>query len=105
MHATDKMFDKICLKAIKDTFVSNMWSVTRGWGRGGGVLSFLLRGNIQQKRKFQTFGLAERPSPQFVPLVEHTDLSAWKNLKKMLRLLTDMILKEYFFPKQQICDM
>ena len=33
LYATDKTFGKICLKAIRETFSSNMWSVIRG-GKG-----------------------------------------------------------------------
>ena len=29
MHATDKIFDKVCLKTITDTIFPNMWSVIR----------------------------------------------------------------------------
>ena len=33
MHATDKIFGKICLKAIRDTFFPNMWpEITGGTG-------------------------------------------------------------------------
>ena len=32
-YTASKTFGKICLKAIRDTFFSNMWSVIRG-GKG-----------------------------------------------------------------------
>ena len=32
MHGSGKTFDKICLKAIRDTIFSNMWSMSVGRG-------------------------------------------------------------------------
>ena len=42
MHTAGKMFGKISLKAIRDTFFSNMWSVIRG-GTGVTVFFFFWR--------------------------------------------------------------
>ena len=56
IYTTGRIFVKICLKAIRDTFFSNMWSVIKG-GRGTEV-------DIQQKGKVQIFSLAGgRPPP------------------------------------------
>ena len=67
MHAAGKMFGKISLKAIRDTFflIRGLWSGEgQGWqfffGGWGG------EGDIQKKGKVQTFGLAVRPpNPPF----------------------------------------
>ena len=48
--------------------------------------------DIQQKRKVQTFWLAGR-APKLPVLVGHSDLSIRKTLRRMLDLLTVMILK------------
>ena len=60
-YATDKIFGKICLKTIRDTFFSNMRSVIMG-GKGNW-------GDIQQKGKVQTFSPVGGPLPQSLPLV------------------------------------
>ena len=57
--ATEKVFGKICLKIIKDTFFPNMCSVI---SRGTGGPKVLVGGDIQQKGKLQTYELAGRPS-------------------------------------------
>ena len=62
---TDKIFGKISLKTIRDTFFSNMWSAISG---GTGGLKVLVGGDIQQKGKLQTCGLAGRPPTRFPPL-------------------------------------
>ena len=74
MNASGKNFDKISLKAIRDTFSSNMWSVIK-------------------KVKVQTFWLAGRPSTQFPPLVGYPDLPVRKTLRRVIDLLIVMILK------------
>ena len=53
--ATEKIFGKICLKIIRGTFFSNMWSAVSG---GTGGLKVLVGGDIQQKGKLQTYGIA-----------------------------------------------
>ena len=60
IYAADKIFGKIGLKAIGDTFFFNMWPVVRG---GTGEPNLLVGGDIQQKRKVQTFSLPGRPPP------------------------------------------
>ena len=63
IHAAGKIFGKICLKAIRATFFSNIWSVIRGekgdWG------------DIQQIGKVQTFSLAGGP-PLLTPSLSVT---------------------------------
>ena len=49
--------------------------------------------NIQQKRKVRTFGLSERPSSHFLPSVRHPNLPIRQTLRRVLGLLTVMILK------------
>ena len=44
IHASCKIFDKICLKAIRDTFFPNMWFVIKGQGT-----QFFCGCDIQQK--------------------------------------------------------
>ena len=83
IHASGKIFDKICLKTIIDAFSSNMWSVI--WEQGDSI--FWWRWHIQQKGKVQTFWLAGRP-PKFFPLAGHPPA-----LRRVLDLLTVMILK------------
>ena len=87
IHASDKIFDKICLKAIRDTFFSNMslWSGDRG-------NQFFSAGDIRQKEKVQAFWHAGRP-PKFPPLVGYLDLLIRKTLKWVLDPLTLMIFK------------
>ena len=90
MHDTGKLFGKIYIKAIRDAFFSNM-CVVCDQGRDRGTHFFGGR-NIQQKGKVQTVWLAGR-SPQFPRLVEDPDLPIRKTLKRVLGLLTVMILK------------
>ena len=78
---------KIFLKAIRDTFFSNMQSVFRDRGT-----PFFSGDDIQQKMKVQTSWLAGRP-PKFLPLVGNSDLPIRKTLKRVLDSLTVMILK------------
>ena len=88
MHAPGKIFDRICLRAARDTFFSRIYGV---WSGDRWTQSFA-GGNIQQKEKVQTFWFAWRP-PKSPSLVGHPDLPIRKNLRKMLDLLTVMILK------------
>ena len=65
MHAWDKMFENICLKATRDTFFQYvLWSGDRG-------TQFFGLGDIQQKKKVQNF-LASRETSKFSPLVGHS---------------------------------
>ena len=59
IYAAGKIFGKNGLKAIRDTFFSNTWSVFRG---GTGGPNFLVD-DIQQNWKVQTFSLAGRAPP------------------------------------------
>ena len=78
IYTARKSFDKICLKAVRDTLFSNMCSV-EGEGR-------LTGGNIQQIGKVQTFSLA-RGLPEFPPLVWHPNLSIRKIEECLFSLL------------------
>ena len=73
MHASGKTFDKICLKAVRDTFFSNIWSVIRGQSH-----SIFGGSDIQQLEKVQTFWLAEGPH-KLPPLVGEHDLPSGKS--------------------------
>ena len=86
MHAARKVFDKVCLQVIRDTFFANRWSVIAGGVSG---LSFL----VQQNGKVPSFGLEWRP-PKCTPLVGHLDLHIKKTLRSIFGLLTVMILKK-----------
>ena len=88
--ATDKMFGKICLKIIRNTFFSNMWSAISGGTRG---LKVLVRGDIQQKEKLQTYGFSGRHPNQFPSLVRYPDLPIRKTLSRVLGLFTAITLK------------
>ena len=90
--ATEKIFGKICLKVIRDTFFSNMWSAISGVT---GRLKVLVEGDIQQKGKLQTYGLAGRPPhTQFPPVVGHPDLPIRKTLRRVLVCLLQWSWKE-----------
>ena len=80
IYTAGKMFGKICLKAIGDTFFSNICSVIRGGKADWGW-------HATQGGKFKLFVLQEGTLCQFSPLVWHP------NPPRMLRLLTVMILK------------
>ena len=88
MHVSDKMFDRTCLKAVRVAF----FPIYGVWSRGRG-LNFLSGGDIKQKGKVQTFWLAGGP-PKFSPLVGHPDLSIRKTLRRVIDLLTVMVLKK-----------
>ena len=76
------------------TVLLYMWSNISG---GTGGLKVLMGGDIQQKGKLQTYGLAGRlppPPTQFPPLVGHPDIPIIrKTLRRVLDLFTAMILK------------
>ena len=61
MYAAGKIFVKICLRAIGDTFFCNMWSVIRG--RIGEIN--LLMGVMSNRKgaKFGLLGLQGDPPP------------------------------------------
>ena len=82
-----RVFDRICLKAVRDTFfpIYWVWSGDRGTQFFSGV-------DIQQKGKVQTFWLARRRA-KFPPLVGHPDLPIRKTLRRVLDLLIVMNLK------------
>ena len=67
-----------------------MWSAISG-GKGG--FKVLVGGDIQQKGKLQTYGLAGRANTQLLPLVGHPDLPIRKTLRRVLGLFDAMILK------------
>ena len=76
MCSTGKIFDKICLKAIRDTFfqyvVCNQRKVGVRHEEKGGDPIFLVRSDIQQRDKVQTFEHEwGEPSP-VSPLVENS---------------------------------
>ena len=83
MRASDKIFDKICLKAT--TSFSNMWPVIKGQGD-----SIFWWGWYLTEAESWNFWLAGR-SPKFPPLVGHPDLPIKKTLRRVLD--TVMILK------------
>ena len=58
MHASGKIFDRICLKADGDSFFFQYRYGVRSEDRG---TQFFGAGNIQQKGKVQNFWLAGRP--------------------------------------------
>ena len=66
-------------------WIYGVWSGNRGNKLFG-------RGDIQQKGKIQTFWLAGR-LPKFSHLVRHPDRPIRKTLRRVLGLLTVMILK------------
>ena len=101
MGAAGKLFGKIGLKVISKTFFQY---VVSDHARNGGT-QFFGEGDILQKGKVQTFGLAPL---QVSPLVAHPDLPIRKTPGKVLGLLAVMFLKrvsEYFLSKQQIYSM
>ena len=57
IYAAGKIFGKIFLRAVRDIFFSNIWSVIRG---GIGGLNFFVISNIREK--FKLLGLQGDPS-------------------------------------------
>ena len=86
IYATGKVFGKMCLKAIRDTFFPICGSVIR---RETGPNFWW--GYIQQKGKVKTFGLA-RKALNSLPYWDIL-LSIRKTLRRVLGLLIVMILK------------
>ena len=89
MHASSRIFDKICLKAIK-IFFSNMWSVINEQ-----VDSIFWWGWYSTEVKSSNvLACRETPPPKkFFFLAGHPDLPKGKTLRKVLDQLTVMILK------------
>ena len=85
MRIPGKMFGKICLKAFRNTFFSNMWSVIRGGKKG---LTFWWKVISNRRGKFKLLGLQEEPPPSPSPLVGHPNFSIRKILRRVLGLLT-----------------
>ena len=93
MCVTDKIFDKICLKAIV-FLICGLWSEEELETQ-----FFVGGGDIQQKRKFKLLGLhLEVP-----PLVGHLDVLIRKTLRRV-PYCNDFEKSEwmYFLSKQQI---
>ena len=77
IYATEIFFKKIiCLKTIGDIFFSNMWSGISGETRR---LKFLVGGDIHQKGKLQTYGIAgrTRPPSHLVPPIPSLSETSW----------------------------
>ena len=74
IYTAGKMFGKICLKAIGDTFFSNICSVIRGGKADWGW-------HATQGGKFKLFVLQGGTLCQFSPLVWHPNPPIKKNLK------------------------
>ena len=70
MHVAGKILGNICLKAIIDTFFSQYVVCDQRRDRGN---QFFGWGDIWQKGKVQTFGIAGRLHPQFPLLMGHPD--------------------------------
>ena len=107
--STDKIFGKTCLKIFRNTFFSNMWF---GISRGTGGLKVLVGGDIQQKGKLQTYGLAGRapkpPAPipstsgtSWSPHKENPEEGAWSAYCNDF----EKSKWEYLLSKQQIYNM
>ena len=89
MHSSGKIFDKICLKAIRNT---NMFFQYVICDQGTGGLNFSVGVVSNIRGKFKLFVLQGDP-PQFPPLVGNLDLLIRKTLRRVLYPLTVMILK------------
>ena len=89
MHDASKIFVKTYLKAIRDTFLPNMWNFP------------LCDIFIQQKGKFKLLDLqGNPPPPQFPHLVGYPDLS----MRKILRVVGLLTVND-FLSKQKIYSM
>ena len=97
IYHAGKIFGKICLKAIRDTFLSNMWSKIKGGIR---ALNFLVEVISSRRENFKLLALQEDPSSQLPPLVWHPN-GAWS------AYCNDFQKSEwkYFLSKQQIYSM
>ena len=89
IYATDKIFGKTCLKTIRDTFFSNMWS---GKAKGQRESKFLW-GVISTEEESSNLWNCRETSAQFHPLVGHLDFPIKKILRTVLGLFTVMIWK------------
>ena len=100
IYVAGKIFGKICLKAIRDTFFP-ICGLQSGKARGTG-------GDIQQTEKVQTLVLQGDPLPQVSPFVWHPNLSIKKILKSDWSTYSNDFEKsewEYFLSKQQIYNI
>ena len=88
MHIAGKNFGKVCIHAIRDIFFSSLWSVIRGGTRG-------IRRVVYPTKEWSSSFLAckRSPAPQFLPIVRHLGFPIRKTLRRVLDLLTVMILK------------
>ena len=87
IYAAGNIFGKIYLKAKK---CSNMCSVIRG---RTGWLNFLVGVISNRRGKSKFLGLQGHPLPQPPPLVGHRNLPIRKTLRRVLGLLSVIILK------------
>ena len=85
MRIPGKMFGKICLKAFRNTFFPNMWSVIRGGKKG---LTFWWKVISNRRGKFKLLGLQGELPPSPSPLVRHPNFPIRKILRRVLGLLT-----------------
>ena len=109
IYATGKVFGKICLKTIRDTFffsICGLQSVERH-----GDSKFWSGDDIQQKGKVQTYGFAGiPPSPPPVPSISGTPWSPHKENPEegACSVYCNNFEKsqwKYLFLKQQIYSM
>ena len=88
--ATEKVFGKICLKVIRDTFFSNMWSAISG---ATGDSKFWWRVISNRRGSFKLMDLQGDP-PHTIPSRSGTSWSPHKeNPEEGACLFTAMILK------------
>ena len=108
VHTTGNIFGKIWLKAIRDTFFSNMWFVIRRWT---GILNF--RGWYPAEGGNWNFSLVGRthtpltPSSPISSLDETSDFLIKKALRRVFGLLTVRLLKrvsESIFFQNKACS-
>ena len=89
MHDASKIFVKTYLKAIRDTFLPNMWNFP------------LCDIFIQQKGEFKLLDLqGNPPPPQFPHLVGYPDLP----MRKILRVVGLLTVND-FLSKQKIYSL
>ena len=101
IYAAGKIFGKLCLKAIRNTFFSNMWSVI---SRGKGDWEWY----PTDGESSNFYSCRGTPSPNSPPLVWHLNLSIRKVLKSAWSAYCNGFDKsewEYFLSKQQIYSM
>ena len=90
MFVSGKIFDRICLKAVRDTFFPPQYIE---FDQETGGLNFLVVVISNRKAKFKLVSLLRDPL-NFPSLVGHPDLPIRKTLRRVLDLLTIMILKK-----------